>query len=154
MQVMVVEFARHVLGLTDADSTEMDQATSNPVISLLEEQRIITDRGGTMRLGAYPCNIKEGTKAATAYKQSQISEIHRHRYEFNNKFLDQFEDAGLTISGTYAEGNLSEIVEVANHPWMVGVQFHPEFCSKPTEPHPLFSDFVKAMIESKPIKNL
>ncbi len=149
MQVMVVEFARHSLGLDRANSTEMDQATPHPIISLLEEQRLVTDRGGTMRLGAYPCLLKKGTNAFSAYGKEKISERHRHRYELNNKYKENLERAGLTISGLYEEGNLSEIVEVKDHPWMVGAQFHPEFGSKPLEPHPLFRDFVKAMINRK-----
>lgn len=149
MQVMVVEYARHVLGLDRADSTEMDQSTPHPIISLLEEQKLVSDRGGTMRLGAYPCLLKPGSCAHKAYGKELISERHRHRYELNNKYRDKLEQAGLNVSGTYEEGDLCEIVEVANHPWMVGAQFHPEFASKPLEPHPLFRDFVHAMIERK-----
>lgn len=149
MQVMVVEFARHVLNLQRADSTEMDQATPHPIISLLEEQKLVSDRGGTMRLGAYPCKLKPGTHAHTAYGKEVISERHRHRYELNNKYRDSLEKAGLIISGTFEEANLCEIVEVADHPWMLGAQFHPEFASKPLEPHPLFRDFVQAMIDRK-----
>lgn len=149
MQVMVVEFARHVLGLERADSTEMDQSTPHPIISLLEEQKLVSDRGGTMRLGAYPCLLKQGSHAHRAYGKEVISERHRHRYELNNKYRDKLEQAGLQISGTYEEGGLCEIVEVQNHPWMVGAQFHPEFASKPLEPHPLFREFVQAMIERK-----
>ncbi len=149
MQVMVVEFARHSLGLVNANSTEMDQSTPDPIISLLEEQKLVTDRGGTMRLGAYPCLLKDKSLARQAYGKPQISERHRHRYEVNNKYRQQLEQAGLTVSGTYEEGDLTEIVEVKNHPWMVGAQFHPEFASKPLEPHPLFRDFVKAMIDRK-----
>ncbi len=147
MQVMVVEFARNMLKLERADSTEMDQTTPHPIISLLEEQRLVTDRGGTMRLGAYPCLLKEESLARKAYGKDKISERHRHRYEVNNKYRERLEDAGLSISGRYDEGDLCEIVEVKNHPWMVGAQFHPEFGSKPLEPHPLFRDFVKAMID-------
>lgn len=149
MQVMVVEFARHCLGLEKADSTEMEQNTPHPVISLLEEQRLITDRGGTMRLGAYPCRLRQGTHAHQAYGRDLVQERHRHRYELNNKYRERFEEAGLAISGTYEEGDLTEIVEVKSHPWMIGVQFHPEFASKPSEPHPLFANFIKAVIERK-----
>ncbi len=149
MQVMVVEFARHTMGLTRADSTEMDESTPHPIISLLEEQKLISDRGGTMRLGAYPCLLEQGSLAHTAYGTDKISERHRHRYELNNKYRDKLLQAGMRISGTYEEGNLCEIAEVADHPWMVGAQFHPEFASKPLEPHPLFRDFVKAMITRK-----
>lgn len=149
MQVMCVEFMRHVLGCKNANSTEMDPETPFPVISLLEEQRIITDRGGTMRLGAYPCQLVEGSKAYEAYAKETISECHRHRYEFNNKYQRELEEAGLSVTGSFVEGKLAEIVEVTTHPWMVGVQFHPEFASKPTEPHPLFCRFVRAMIDQK-----
>lgn len=147
MQVLVVEFARHVLGFEKANSTEMDPTTAHPVISLLEEQHIVTDRGGTMRLGAYPCSIKRDTVAYKAYGTPLIHECHRHRYELNNKYREPFEEAGLLVSGVFEQNNLAEIVEVADHPWMVGVQFHPEFSSKPLEPHPLFRDFIKACVD-------
>lgn len=147
MQVMAVEFARHVLKLTDANTTEVDPFTKDPVISLLSEQREVQDMGGTMRLGAYICNLQPGSKAHHAYKSDKISERHRHRYEFNNKYREQMEKAGFVISGTLDEASLCEIAEIKDHPWMVGVQFHPEFKSKPTSPHPLFKDFVKAMIK-------
>jgi len=147
MQVMAVEFARNVLGLKDANSTEFDTGTSNPVISLLSEQKGVKDLGGTMRLGAYICDLKANTQAQRAYRQNQISERHRHRYEFNNAYKDKMEHAGFCISGILKNDNLCEIAEINNHPWMVGVQFHPEFKSKPTEPHPLFRDFVQAMIK-------
>lgn len=146
MQVMVVEFARHVLHLHHANSTEMDPQTSEPVISLLSEQEEIADLGGTMRLGAYPCLLQEGSRAHAAYGAKSISERHRHRYEFNNRYKEIAEKNGLLLSGKYEKDNLCEIAEVKDHPWMVGVQFHPEFKSRPTEPHPLFRDFVKAMV--------
>jgi CTP synthase len=149
MQVMAVEFARHVSGLTDANSTEIDPYTKNPVISLLSEQREIQDMGGTMRLGAYTCRLKPGTHAHKAYASDTISERHRHRYEFNNKYQEQMEKKGFIVSGTLDEGVLCEIAEIKDHPWMVGVQFHPEFKSKPTDPHPLFSAFTTAMIKHK-----
>ncbi len=149
MQVMVVEYARDVLGLKKANSTEMDPATSHPIISLLEEQHIVTDRGGTMRLGNYPCMLKPNSRAQLAYQQEKVLECHRHRYELNNKFREELEDQGLIVTGVFEEDNLAEIVEVQDHPWMVGVQFHPEFASKPTEPHPLFCDFIRASIKSK-----
>lgn len=149
MQVMCVEFARHVLGLHDANSTEMDPQTTNPVISLLSEQKGIEDKGGTMRLGAYTCSLTPGSKAEQAYGSVTISERHRHRFEFNNIYKDRCEAKGLKLSGVLHQGNLCEIAEVKEHPWMVGVQFHPEFKSKPTEPHPLFRDFVAAMAGSK-----
>ena len=147
MQVMVVEFARHVLGLKEANSTEMDPKTTEPIISLLSEQKGVEDMGGTMRLGAYPCLLKEGSKAHAAYGAASISERHRHRYEFNNKYKALAEQKGLVLSGNYEEGNLCEIAEMKDHPWMVGVQFHPEFKSRPTEAHPLFRDFVHAMVK-------
>lgn len=146
MQVLCVEFARHVLGLSDADSTEINPSTSNPVISLLSEQKGVEDLGGTMRLGAYPCLLKQGSKAEKAYGQSVISERHRHRFEFNNTYKDQMETKGLVISGVLENEQLCEIAEIKDHPWMVGVQFHPEFKSKPTEAHPLFRDFIAASI--------
>jgi CTP synthase len=149
MQVMCVEFARHVLGLHDANSTEMDPHTPHPVISLLSEQKGISDMGGTMRLGAYTCQLKPGTKAEQAYGQTRISERHRHRFEFNNLYKDDCEKQGLTLSGVLESGHLSEIAEVKEHPWMVGVQYHPEFKSKPTDPHPLFRSFIEAIIQHK-----
>ncbi len=149
MQVMTVEFARHVAGFDDANSTEMDPNTPHPVISLLSEQKSVIDLGGTMRLGSFPCIIERGSKAEKAYHSHRIEERHRHRYEFNNMFKDALEKKGLVISGMLQSHPLCEIVEVKNHPWMVGVQFHPEFKSKPHDPHPLFRDFVGAMIEYK-----
>lgn len=147
MQVMCVEFARHVLGLKDANTTEIDPQTSNPIISLLSEQKGVQDLGGTMRLGAYSCRLKEGSKANQAYGSLVISERHRHRFEFNNEYKDQCEEKGLMISGYMENANLCEIVEVEDHPWMVGVQFHPEFKSKPSKPHPLFVDFIAAALK-------
>jgi CTP synthase len=149
MQVMAVEFARHMLNLKDANSTEIDPYTKNPVISLLSEQREIQEMGGTMRLGACSCRLTSGTHAHKAYNSDLISERHRHRYEFNNKYLDEMEKKGFVIAGTLEGGSLCEIAEVKNHPWMVGVQFHPEFKSKPTSPHPLFKAFTEAMIHKK-----
>lgn len=149
MQVMTVEYARHVLGLADANSTEIDPDTKNPIISLLTEQRNVKDMGGTMRLGAYTCRIKEGTKAYSAYGNATISERHRHRWEFNNEFKQTMEQNGFVISGTLDNGALCEIAEVKDHPWMVGVQYHPEFKSKPTDPHPLFRAFIQAAIAHK-----
>ncbi len=153
MQVMAVEFAQNVLGLKDANSTEMDQETKNPVISLLTEQKMITDMGGTMRLGAYPCHIKRDSKAQKAYQKEKVEEVHRHRYELNNKYIETLEKEGMNIVGIYQEANLCEILELQNHLWMLGVQFHPEFHSKLTEPHPLFCDFIKAMITYKAEKS-
>jgi len=147
MQVMAVEYARHVTQIDDANSTEIDPNTKNPIISLLSEQQKLEELGGTMRLGAYPCKLKIGSKAFQAYGKEQISERHRHRYEFNNKYLDPMSSSGFVLSGTLEGGNLCEIAEISDHPWMVGVQFHPEFKSKPTEPHPLFRDFINAAIK-------
>ncbi|MDP1880061.1 MAG: CTP synthase, partial [Parachlamydiaceae bacterium] len=146
MQVMAVEFARHVLGYSDANSTEIDPLTKTPIISKLSEQQGIEDLGGTMRLGAYVCKLKSNSRAYQAYQSSEISERHRHRYEFNNQFKEELESKGYIFSGVSKEENLCEISEISDHPWMVGVQFHPEFKSKPTNPHPLFRDFVQAMI--------
>ncbi len=146
LQVMLVEFARNVLKLKKANSTEMDAATSNPIISLLSEQQEIANLGGTMRLGAYPCLIKEKkTKAYKAYRKKTISERHRHRYEFNNRYKKDFEKKGIIFSGIYKSKNLIEIAELKNHPWMLSAQFHPEFKSKPLDPHPLFIAFIKAV---------
>ncbi len=149
MQVMCVEFARHVLGLHDANSTEMDPTTPHPVISLLSEQKGVVDLGGTMRLGAFTCQLKPGSKAEESYGQTHISERHRHRYEFNNLYKDRCEEQGLILSGILDKGHLCEIAEVKDHPWMVGVQFHPEFKSKPTEPHPLFRSFIEAILKQR-----
>jgi len=147
MQVLCVEFARHALGLKDANSTEMDPDTPHPIISLLSEQRDVKNLGGTMRLGAYNCSLQKGSKAHAAYGRDVISERHRHRYEFNNTFKEQFEKAGLTLTGVMENDQLCEIAEIDDHPWMIGVQYHPEFKSKPTEPHPLFRDFIRAASE-------
>lgn len=149
MQIMAIEFARHVANLENANSTEIDPDTKNPVIALLSEQQAIQEMGGTMRLGSYECKLKHGTHAYKAYKKDVISERHRHRYEFNNKYKEQMEKLGFVVSGTLENGQLCEIAEISDHPWMVGVQFHPEFKSKPTEPHPLFRDFVNAVIANK-----
>lgn len=149
MQLAVVEFARNVLNYKDANSTEFNPNTSNPVIDLLLEQKEIEDKGGTMRLGKYPCQILEGTKAYAAYQQKEISERHRHRYEFNNKYREEVEKHGMIISGVYTEKNLVEIIELLDHPWFVASQFHPEFKSRPNRAHPLFKDFVGAAYKEK-----
>jgi CTP synthase len=146
MQCAVIEFARNVLGMKDAHSTEMNPDTAHPVISLQESQKTIVNKGGTMRLGTYRCSVTGNTKAAEIYKKSEISERHRHRYEFNNEYLEEFENAGMIASGINPEGGLVEIIEVKNHPWFVGVQFHPEYKSTVANPHPLFVNFVKAAI--------
>jgi CTP synthase len=147
MQCCVVEFARHVLGLEGASSTEVDIHTPHPLIDLMPEQKQIVAKGGTMRLGAYQCQIKENSKAHLAYKALTISERHRHRWELNNHYSTALENAGLNITGVNPETGLAEIVELKNHPWFVGVQFHPELKSTPEKPHPLFVSFVKACLE-------
>lgn len=149
MQVMAVEFAKHVLELEDANSTEIDPDAKNPIISLLSEQRDVQEMGGTMRLGNYICQLKENSKAFAAYGKTLIHERHRHRYEFNNKYREAMEKKGFALTGILQEGSLCEIAEIEDHPWMVGVQFHPEFKSKPTDAHPLFRDFIQAMIKHK-----
>ena len=152
MQCAVIEFARNVLGLKDANSSEFDPDTKNPVIDQMDEQRNIDDRGGTMRLGSYDCRIKDGSRAMVAYKKKIITERHRHRYELNNIYRDRFEKAGLITTGVNPGKDLVEIVEIKDHPWFVGVQFHPEFKSRPDRPHPLFKDFIKASIKHLPQK--
>jgi len=142
MQVMVIEFARHVIGTSEPDSTEFDSNTPYPVIDLLPEQKEIGEMGGTMRLGNYPCNLVKGTRAAAAYGQDFIEERHRHRYEYNNQFRGIMEKEGLVLSGLSPDGKLVEICEIVNHPWMVSCQFHPEFGSRPNRPHPLFREFI------------
>ncbi len=146
---MIVEFARHVLGLAKAHSTEVDPNTPDPVISMLSEQRQIEIKGGTMRLGAYPCQVAKDTLAYKAYGKTVISERHRHRYEFNNQYKSQFEAKGMVFSGQLENESLCEISEIKNHPWMLGVQFHPEFKSRPLAPHPHFRDFLEAVILAK-----
>ena len=144
MQMAAIEFARNVLGLTDADSTEMNPDTSNPVIDMMEEQKKVTMKGGTMRLGSYPCVIKENTLAYSVYGTTEIQERHRHRWEFNNKYLKQYEEAGMIASGINPESGLVEIMELKNHPFFIGVQYHPELKSTVENPHPLFVHFIKA----------
>lgn len=146
MQSAVIEFARNVCGLTAAHSTEFNPDTPHPVIDLMPEQATVEDKGGTMRLGAYPCKVTENTLTYQAYQTEIIYERHRHRFEFNNAYREQLTDAGLVIGGTLPDGRLVEIVEVKDHPWFVGTQFHPEFKSRPTAPHPLFRDFIKASL--------
>ena len=131
LQCATIEFARNVLHLEGATSTELDQEAVYPVIHLISDQHDVTQKGGTMRLGAYPCSIRQNTRASTAYSQDHVSERHRHRYEFNNAYREQFERAGLIVSGVYGEKDLVEIIELKGHPWFVAVQFHPEFKSKP-----------------------
>jgi len=146
MQVMVIELARHVLGSDNPNSTEFDIATKYPVIDLMPDQRSISDMGGTMRLGIYPCQIVPDTRTAAAYEQTLVQERHRHRFEFNNQYRELLANAGMVFAGLSPDGRLVEIVELRDHPWMVGCQFHPEFVSRPGKPHPLFSGFVGAAI--------
>ena len=149
MQMAVIEYSRNVLGFGLANSTEMNESTPFPVISLMEEQKDITDKGGTMRLGSWKCNILEGTLAHEIYKSTQIFERHRHRFEFNNAYKTQIENAGLLCSGTNPETGLVEIVELPNHPFFIGVQYHPEYKSTVANPHPIFVSFVAAMVKYK-----
>ncbi len=153
MQVSVIEFARNVLGLTEANSTEFAAQCADPVIDLMEDQRGMTAKGATMRLGAYDCALTEGSKAAAAYGSSLVRERHRHRFEFNNAYEDQLAEAGLMVAGRNPERNLVEIVELRDHPWFVGVQFHPEFQSKPNSAHPLFAAFVNAAIARRKLRS-
>ena len=149
LQMAVVEYARHMVGLKNAQSTEFEPETPHPVIDLMEHQKDVATKGATMRLGAYPCHLKEGTLAFSIYGKGQISERHRHRWEVNNSYREQLEDGGLVLSGLSPDGHLVEIVEVNDHPWFIGVQFHPEFMSKPLKPHPLFVGFIGAALETK-----
>jgi CTP synthase len=141
----VIEFARTVLGLPGAFTTEIDPRCSDPVIDIMPDQRDIVDMGGTMRLGLYPCNLVPGTKAARAYGEPVVYERHRHRFEFNNAYRERMREAGLILSGLSPDGRLVEIIELRDHPWFVASQFHPELKSRPTRPHPLFRDFVSAV---------
>ncbi|MBA2708751.1 MAG: CTP synthase [Gemmatimonadaceae bacterium] len=149
MQTAIIEFARNVIGLDDSHSSEFAPECTNPVVSLMESQQHVTDIGGTMRLGAYPCRLGPGTRAAEIYGVPQVSERHRHRYEVSNAYRDSFVEHGLTLSGLSPDGSLVEIVEVQTHPWFVGCQFHPELQSRPTRPHPLFASFIGAALEAK-----
>jgi CTP synthase len=149
MQCAVIEFARNVLGMEDAHTTEISEETNYPVISMMEEQKRISNFGGTMRLGAYKCQLKPKAKTTSAYGTENISERHRHRYEFNNQYLQQFEKAGMMATGKNPETGLVEVIEIPNHPWFVGVQFHPEYKSTVAKPHPLFVAFVHAAIKHK-----
>ena len=146
MQCAVIEFARNVCGMKDANSAEFNENTPHAVISLMEEQMTIKEKGGTMRLGSYLCTLQKGTRAYEAYEKTAINERHRHRYEFNNLYMEEMTKKGMCVSGVFTEKNLVEIIEVVDHPWFVACQFHPEFQSTPLEAHPLFSDFLKAGI--------
>lgn len=149
MQMAVIEFSRNVLGLKDANSTEMNEGTANPVIDLMEEQKTITDKGGTMRLGAWKCDLKDGSLANKIYNASSIMERHRHRYEYNNDYQESLQNAGLISSGINPDTGLVEIIEIDSHPFFVGVQYHPEYKSTVANPHPLFVSFVSAMVTHK-----
>jgi CTP synthase len=164
MQTAVIEFARHVAGLENANSSEFDPDTPHPVIYLMREwfdersQTIekrddLSDKGASMRLGAYSCRLENNSMASKAYQKAEISERHRHRYEFNNAFLDRLKEKGMVISGTSPNGELVEIIEIGGHPWFLGCQFHPEFKSRPMEPHPLFRDFIEASLENSQQQN-
>ncbi|WP_347922329.1 CTP synthase [Pontimicrobium sp. SW4] len=153
MQMAVIEYSRNVLGIADANSTEMEEATTNPVIDLMEEQKNVTHKGGTMRLGAWDCQLHEGSIAAKVYGTNMIEERHRHRYEFNSDYREQIEAAGMKATGVNPETGLVEIVEIPTHPWFVGVQYHPEYKSTVASPHPLFVAFVKAALKYSKAKN-
>lgn len=155
MQLMAVEFARNVMGCNNANSTEFDEDTEHPIISLMEGQKRLHDKGGTMRLGSYTCDlIDENSISSTSYNTSSVEERHRHRYEFNNGYMEQMKNKGMRIAGMYSAQNLVEIIEVIDHPWMVGVQFHPEFKSRINRPHPLFVTFIKAAKDRKISKEM
>ncbi len=149
MQMAVVEFARHVCGLENANSTEVDETTPDPIIALMDEQRTIVAKGGTMRLGAYPCILSDNSLTLSLYQHKQISERHRHRYEFNNTYRELLTSKGMILSGLSPDGTLVEAVELRDHPWFIGVQFHPEFKSRPFECHPLFSGFIQAALQHR-----
>jgi CTP synthase len=145
----VIEFARNVVGLKGANSTEMDTSTPYPVVDLMPDQRNVTDKGATMRLGSYPCVLAPGSRAATAYGASEISERHRHRYEVNNDFREALTGHGMLISGASPDRRLVEMIELPQHPYFVGCQFHPEFKSRPQAPHPLFQSFIAAALRAR-----
>jgi CTP synthase len=151
MQCALVEFARHQLGLPEANSMEFDPDTPYPIFTLLEKQKNVTNKGGTMRLGNYDCHLKKGTLSYQIYQKEWVKERHRHRYEFNNAFLSKFKQAGIIISGINLENNLVEIIELTDHPWFVGMQFHPEFKSRPNRPHPMFKSFIESAIKKSQI---
>jgi CTP synthase len=154
MQIATIEFARNVLKLAKAHSTEFDAATPHPVIAMLDDQKRVTKKGGTMRLGAQPCQLVVGSKAAQLYGSFVIHERHRHRYEFNNAYREKFEKAGFILSGNSPDGKLVEVIELKDHPFFLASQFHPEFLSKPHQPHPLFKGFIAAAhqhIHHKPL---
>lgn len=149
MQIACIEFARNVLDLEGAHSKELNDKTAHPVITLMEDQEHIAKMGGTMRLGAQPCALKKGSRAAELYGEDEVMERHRHRYEFNNDYREQFEKAGMIFSGTSPDNKLVEMVEIPDHPYYIACQFHPEFKSKPDQPHPLFSGFIAACLKRR-----
>jgi CTP synthase len=149
MQLAVIEFARNVLGHADANSIEMNEQTSTPVINLMDKQKEVTEKGGTMRLGAYDCLLTKDSNAYNSYKNLNIQERHRHRFEFNNNYKNELKKAGMIATGINTENNLVEIVEIPSHPWFVGVQFHPEYKSTVVNPHPLFCGFIEACVKNK-----
>ncbi|MCK5400114.1 MAG: CTP synthase, partial [Flavobacteriaceae bacterium] len=153
MQMAVIEYARNILGLENANSTEMDANTPHPVICLMEEQKAITNKGGTMRLGAWACKLKEDSIVAQVYNKTNIEERHRHRYEYNDQYKEQIDAAGMKATGLNPETGLVEIIEIPKHPWFVGVQYHPEYKSTVSNPHPLFVAFVKAALKYSMTKN-
>ena len=147
MQLAIVEFARNVCGLKDAHSIELDPDTTNPVITLLPEQNGVINLGGTLRLGAYPCELQSDTKALELYGTKSISERHRHRYEVNNDYREILQEKGLTLSGLSPDGRIVEMIEIKDHPFFIATQAHPEFKSRPDVPHPLFNGFIKAALQ-------
>jgi CTP synthase len=149
MQTAIIEFARNACGLDDSHSSEFEPACAHPVVSLMESQQHVTDMGGTMRLGAYPCRLRPGSRAAEIYGVPEVSERHRHRYEFSNAYRELFIQHGLRPSGLSPDGSLVEIVELVDHPWFIGCQFHPELQSRPTRPHPLFAGFIAASLTAQ-----
>ncbi len=149
LQIAVIEYARDCAGLPEANSAEFDSEAVDPVISLMEEQKRRLGKGGTMRLGAYPCALTPGSKAADLYGKEFVSERHRHRYELKREYRERLEKAGLAVTGQSPDGILAEIIENPDHPWFVGVQFHPEFKSRPNRPHPIFYGFIRASLENR-----
>jgi CTP synthase len=149
MQLAAIEFARHKIGLARANSQEFDPTAPDQIIHLMEHQKTVSQKGGSMRLGSYPCRVKGRTKAQEAYGESMIGERHRHRYEFNNDYRQQFLEAGMTFSGVSPDDALVEIMELSDHAWFLGCQFHPELKSRPFKPHPLFREFVRACLAAK-----